>query len=146
MNITATTKKLYAVTWNVAEDANYTVAVEHGGVAIDNGTQLSEGTELTVTFTAAEGYHIEKLGETEYEGFDTKTVSVTVTVGEAMAFPEITVAPDIVEPDAEIGAPTTEGVESTLGEGEKKEDKPVFYEAPTTEVGHAIVKIGRAHV
>lgn len=139
VNITATTKKLYVVTWNVAEDANYTVAVEHGGVAIDNGTQLSEGTELTVTFTAAEGYHIEKLGETEYEGFDTKTVSVTVTVGEAMAFPEITVAPDIVEPDAEIGAPTTEGVESTLGEGEKKEDKPVFYEAPTTEVGHAIV-------
>jgi len=139
VTITATTKKLYAVTWNVAEDANYTVSVTNGDAAVTNGESVAEGTDLTVTFTAAEGYHIERLGDTDYEGFGTKTATATIIVGEAMAFPAITVAPDIVEPAVAIDAPTTEGVESTLGEGEKKEDKPVFYEAPTTEVAYATI-------
>lgn len=128
------------------EEAHYTVTlnIAGGDTELTQPVEVDHGTEIGITIAPEEGYRLtgatvdgRSLGADDLQA-DGKLV-VTKTVTADVAVSNVTVELINREPAVEVQAPITEGVATEVGEGENKEDKPVFYEAPNDNVEHAVI-------
>ena len=80
------TKNKYTVSWINPENGTITVTTSDGG-NINSNSQVAEGTEITITVTADDGYKVTniKAGDTELSSGGSCTVSSNVTITATIA-------------------------------------------------------------
>lgn len=129
-------QSLYAVSWETPE--NGTITVMNGDVELTSGTEIEEGTTLTIEATPAEGYVLETLtvnGEAFTSG-NTFTVTSATTISATFAQEVSTYAVTWATP--ENGTLTVKNGDTELTSGTEVEEGTVLTIEATPAEGYRL--------